>query len=53
MKIFVREEYTPRTLPESAARYGVAVLVVVLAGWLTLLLPLVAEGTPFSSSSLP
>jgi PAS domain-containing protein len=48
LTLLLREgQRLPRTPWESAARYGVAVLTVVLAGGFTLLLAPVAEGAPF------
>ena len=45
--MFISEEHASHTLWTSVVRYGVAVLVVCLAGGLTLLLPPVAAETPF------
>ena len=45
--MLISEEHASYTLWTSVVRYGVAVLVVGLAAGLTLLLPPVAEGTPF------
>jgi PAS domain-containing protein len=42
-----KEEHRPRALWTVVAHYGVAILLAFTAGELTLLIPLVAERTPF------
>ena len=45
--MLISEEHEPHPLWTSVVRYGVAVLVVCLAAGLTLLLPPIAQGSPF------